>query len=275
MEYKNPEKYKNYWKTAISEIGVNKITIRGYPLHEITGYLSYTDTIILCVRGELPDEVESKCINALLTAAIDHQFLNSTVLAARVVVSGNPDPIAGIAAGVLAFGKVTAGVPSLVVDLINSYYPAEGSDETPQDAAVRLVNEFRARKDRIPGFGHPLHTPTSEHFTYRSGLLYDRISESGLPLDGKVGFYLDAHSEFLRQIGRPMPINVDGVIGAVFAQLGYTPLQVHALAPFTLLAGITAHVVEEISDGVPLRIVPESEYVGPPDRSRFDDKENA
>jgi citrate synthase len=271
MEYQNAEKYKNYWKTAISEIDRNKINIRGYPLSELSGRVSYVDAIVLCVRGELPGEVESNCINAIFTAAMDHQFLNATALAARVVVSANPDPIAGIAAGVLSFGRVTAGVPSIVVEMINAYYPEEGSDESPEDAAVRLVTEYRARGERIPGFGHPLHDLVEPHYTFRSQLLYDRVKEFGLPLDGKVAFYEAAHDEFRRQVNnRPFPINVDGLMGAVFAELGYEPLEVHALAPFTMLPGIVAHVVEEIRDGSPLRIVPESEYVGPAERSRFD-----
>jgi citrate synthase len=267
MEYRNPEKYKNYWKTAISEIGPNKISIRGYPLHELTGRVSYVDTVILTVRGEFPSKMESDVVSAIFTSAIDHQFLNSTALAARVVSSANPDPIVGIAAGILAFGKVTAGVPSYVVQMINDYYPGEGSSETPEEAAKRLVDDYRGRRDRIWGFGHPLHPNINEHYTYRSQLLRDRIEEAGLPVGGKVAFYEAAHSEFLRQIGKEMPINVDGVQGAAFAELGYDALEVQALAPFSLLPGIIAHAVEEIRDGVPLRIVPESEYVGPPPRS--------
>src|SRR5687768_10229854 len=100
MEYSNPEKYKNYWKTAVSEIDQNKITIRGYPLHEITGRFSYSDVLALCIRGELPGEVESKVLAAVCTACIDHQFLNSTAYASRIVASANPDdPVAALAAG--------------------------------------------------------------------------------------------------------------------------------------------------------------------------------
>jgi citrate synthase len=268
MRYQNPEKYENYWKTAISKIDQNEISLRGYPLHEITGQISYVDAIILLVRGELPGEVESKAVNAIFTAALDHQFLNSTALAARVVASANPDPIVGIAAGVLAFGKVTAGVPAYVVEMIDSYFPGEGSDETPEAAAERMVDEYRARKDRIWGFGHPLHPMITEHYSYRSQILRDRLEEYGLPVRGKIAFYERAHSVFLERVGRNLPINVDGVIGAAFAELGYAPLEVQALAPFTLLPGIVAHTVEEIRDGSPLRIVPDSEYVGPEPRSR-------
>lgn len=269
MEYQSPEKYKNYWKTAISEIRRNEIYLRGYPLEEISGRVSYVEAIILLLRGELPDEVEATTVNAIFTAAMDHQFLNATALGARVVVSANPDPVVGIATGVLAFGKVTAGVPGYVVEMINEYYPAEDSPEAIEEAAVRLVNDYRGRKDRIWGFGHPLHDMIGPHYTFRSQLLRDRVEEAGLPVNRKIALYEAAHTEFLRQMGRPLPINVDGVMGAAFAELGYEPLEVQALAPFTMLPGIVAHAVEEIRDGVPLRIVPESEYVGPAPRSRF------
>lgn len=269
MEYQNPDKYKNYWQTAISKIDRNEIYLRGYPLEEISGKVSYVDAIILLLRGELPGEIESKVMNAIFTSAMDHQFLNATALATRVIVSANPDPVVGIATGILGFGRVTAGVPGYVVEMINEYYPGDKSAEAMQEAAKRLVDDYRGRKQRIWGFGHPLHDKLGPHYNFRSQLLRTNIEEAGLPVDAKVAFYEAVHTEFLERVGRPMPINVDGVMGAAFAELGYEPLEALALAPFTMLPGIVAHAVEEIRDGSPLRIVPESEYVGQPPRSRF------
>lgn len=269
MEYQNPEKYKNYWKTAVSELRRNEIYLRGYPLEEISGRVSYVEAIILLLRGELPDETEAAVVNAIFTSAMDHQLLNATALAARVVVSANPDPVVGIAAGILSFGKVTAGVPGYVVEMINEYYPDDDDPEHIKAAAKRLVDDYRGSGRRIWGFGHPLHDQIGPHYTFRSQLLRDRIEEAGLPVDRKIAFYEAAHTEFLEQVGRRLPINVDGVMGAAFAELGYEPLDAFALAPFTMLPGIVAHCVEEIRDGSPLRIVPDSEYVGPPPRSRF------
>ena len=268
MDYKFPDKYKDYWRTSISHIDRNFITIRGYPLEEISGRVSYVDAIILCLRGELPDEVESTCMNAIFTAAMDHQFLNSTALAARTVVSANPDPIVGIAAGVLSFGKVTAGVPSIVVELVEEEFAKTDGPSSYPAVATEVVQRYRSTKQRIPGFGHPLHDMVGDHYTFRSQLLRDRVREAGLPSDGKVGFYEALHTAFLETVDKPIPINVDGVMGAVFAELGYTSLQAQALAPFTMLPGIVAHAVEEITDGVPLRIVPDSHYVGLPVRHR-------
>jgi citrate synthase len=269
MDYQNPEKYKNYWKTAISKIDRNEIYLRGYPLEEISGKVSYVEAIILLLRGELPGEVEAKVVNAIFTSAMDHEFLNATALASRVVVSANPDPVIGIAAGVMSFGRVTAGVPGYVVEMINEYYPSEETPEAMAEAAKRLVDDYRGSKRRIWGFGHPLHDMLGPHYTFRAQLLRTNVEEAGLPVDRKIAFYEAAHTEFLEQIGRSFPINVDGVMGAAFAELGYEPLDALALAPFTMLPGIVAHSVEEIRDGSPLRIVPESEYVGSPPRSRF------
>lgn len=268
MDYKFPDKYRDYWQTSVSQIDRNFISIRGYPLEEISGRVSYVDAIILCLRGELPGPVESACVNAIFTAAMDHQFLNTTALAARTVVSANPDPVAGIAAGVLSFGRVTAGVPSYVVELIQDAVAGADDPADPEAIARGVVKEHRSTGRRIPGFGHPLHDMRGEHYTFRSQLLHDRVAEAGLPMDGKVALYEAIHTAFLETVDKDIPINVDGLMGAVFAELGYTPVQVHALAPFTMLPGIVAHVVEEITEGVPLRIVPDSHYVGRPVRHR-------
>lgn len=270
MDYKFPDKYKHYWRTKISEIDRNMINIRGYPLAELSGRISYTDAIVLCLRGEIPGKVESNVINAIFTAAMDHQFLNATALAARIVVSANPDPVAGIAAGVLSFGRVTAGVPSFVVELLEAAI-AEAPDPADFDAiAEKVVHDHRSTGRRIPGFGHPIHDMVGDHYTFRSQLLYDRVKEFGLPLDGKIALYERIHTIFLGTVDKALPINVDGLMGAIFAELTYSPLEVHALAPFTMLPGIVAHVVEEIREGVPLRIAPESYYIGLPTRHRID-----
>lgn len=266
MDYKFPDKYREYWRTKISKIDKNFISIRGYPLEEISGRVSYTDAILLCVRGELPGRVESECFNAILTSAMDHQFLNTTALAARTVVSANPDPVAGVAAGVLSFGRVTAGVPSYVVELLRANISEDPGQY--ERAAEALVEDYRARGARIPGFGHPLHDMVGDHYTFRAQLLYDRVAEAGLNLGRFVSFYEQVHTQFLKTVDKDLPINVDGLMGAVFAELGYSPLEVHALAPFTMLPGIVAHVVEEIEDGVPLRIVPDGQYAGVPTRHR-------
>jgi citrate synthase len=269
MELKNASKYgKDYWRTKISSVRRNEILIRGYPLGELVGQISFIDAILLCMAGELPSEKEAAIVNAVFTSAMDHQFINATALAGRVVVSANPDPMAGIAAAILCFGRVTAGVPGIVCELVNSAWSLVEKGEAPDAVAKRVFKERRAAGERLPGIGHPVHDTDERGFTFRSRLLYDKVAELGLPMDRKLALYLAIRKEAVAATGKDLPVNVDGVIGAVFAELGYSPLQSHCLSIFTMLPGIVAHVIEEIEDGVPLRVAPESEYIGPPLRHR-------
>jgi citrate synthase len=264
---KNKEKYDTYWKTRISSVENNRILLRGYPLQEITGKVSYLDCILLLLRGELPTPVESKVIEAIMTAALDHMLINSVALAGRVAVSANPDPIVGIASGILCFGTVTAGVPKYVCEFINGAYGRMKSEALSMEQIAQVVvQECINNNERIPGFGHPVH---SLHYNMRSNNLYQRVRETGFNLDNKVKLYETIHSEVVvvKQMDG-FPINVDGLIGAVLAELEYDPLEIQALMPLTLLPGLIAHVVEEIREGSPLRIVPDASYIGSSERHR-------
>ena len=59
------------------------------------------------------------------------------------------------------------------------------------------------------------------------------------------------------------------MIAAVYCELGFDPIEIEALAAVGYGYAIVAHVVEEIREGVPLRIIPDalgSKYIGPPER---------
>ena len=59
-------KKAGYWRTKISKVGPGEILIRGYPLEELMGNLSFTEVMFLTLRGELPSESEGKMLDALL-----------------------------------------------------------------------------------------------------------------------------------------------------------------------------------------------------------------
>ena len=64
-------------------------------------------------------------------------------------------------------------------------------------------------------------------------------------------------------------MNLAGAIAAVTVDLGCHPLEIGAMGAAAYAFARTAHVVEEIMDGVPLRIIPDAlgaNYTGPPER---------
>jgi citrate synthase len=82
-------------------------------------------------------------------------------------------------------------------------------------------------------------------------------------------FYARLPEQVAELIGKQLPVNIDGMLGCVLDDLGFTPLEMAGIAAIAAMPGIVAQVVEEITSGVPLRVVPEalgSRYTGPPER---------
>jgi glycerol-3-phosphate responsive antiterminator len=51
-------------------------------------------------------------------------------------------------------------------------------------------------------------------------------------------------------------------------EMGFKPVHIAAIAALAVLPGIMAHVIEEIEEGVPLRVIRDEDmdYLGPPAR---------
>ena len=72
----------------------------------------------------------------------------------------------------------------------------------------------------------------------------------------------------MRVRGKEIPINTDGMMAAVMAELGFDPLEMEALGVVSYLPGIIGHTIEELKSGQIVRIIPPiiTEYTGPPER---------
>ena len=258
-------KWDDYWQTAISHADEKTCLIRGYPLEEIITDLTYTETLYLTLRGELPTKEETRLLNAVLCSIPDHQFIASTAPAARFTASAFPDsPIPGIAAGILTMGSYTVS-PQDSADFINHSCEIMVSRKLSiEEAAQEIVAECVKNRKRIPGFGHP----TYQKIDPRSVALKQVAEECGFWRE-KSQLYEAMHTEFVRVTGRDIPLNIDGMMACVLNEMGFDPLEMAGIAAASYMCGIIAHVVEEIKEGVPLRIIPPQHgavYTGPGER---------
>jgi len=79
------------WKTALTSIAPNAILIRGYPVDEMMGRLSFADAVYLLLMGELPSPAIGRMLNAVLVSSLDHGVTPPSTLSARnVSTSGAP-----------------------------------------------------------------------------------------------------------------------------------------------------------------------------------------
>lgn len=250
------KKWKGYWKSEITRAEPERILIRGYSLVELTGNVSYAETLYLVIKGELPDKPTAHVFEAILTGIVDHGFRNTIGVAARFVVSANPEPLAGIAAGIMAIGPHTAGAQKFVCRFINeSWARMEANGWTIEETATRIAQESIDGKVNVPGFGSLLRKELG--YDPRSVRLLEIVRQLGLDGGPKLQMFLKTHEEFQRIKGKKIVLNIDGMQGAVLTQLGFDELEIAALEAAVMLPSLIGQSLEEIKSGVPLRIIPE------------------
>jgi citrate synthase len=251
------------FRTAVSDVRPGYVVIRGYSHEEIMRKLTFAEATFLTLVGRLPSRAEAALVNAMLTSLLDHGFVAATISAARYVASGNPEFIPAVAGGLLATGRHTLS-PEDSAELIRRCLAAtreHGVDE--EEAARRIVEEYRTAKRRMPGFGHPVHRGGD----FRADVLFELADELGLAGEA-TRMLRTVHRQFVEQTGKTnIPINIDGCLAALGLDLGLSPHQTVGIAVLAVLPGLMAHVIEEIETGVALKWIEDGEYIGQEDKS--------
>ena len=257
--------HSDQWHSAITEIEPNKILIRGYPVDELMGRLSFGEAIYLLLMGELPTPSIGRLMSAVLVSSLDHGVTPPSTLAARNVATTGAPLRASVAAGVLAFGHYHGGDIESCMRFLDSGLMLVRSGQSLESAAQDIVARSLESGHTPSGFGHRFHTRDP-----RAARLFQMALE--LELEGEhvrmirsVEHVLEARPE---AADRPLPVNVDGAIAAVCADLGFDDELGNALFLIARVPGLIAHAHEERARQLPMRqIDPKDQvYDGPRQR---------
>jgi citrate synthase len=255
------------WATALTRIAADEIEIRGYPVDEMMGRLSFAEAVYLLLRGELPTPAIGRMFGAVLVAPIDHGVTPPSTLAARNVAASGAPLRDCVAAGVLGFGAFHGGDVEPSMRFLQEGLALRREGASYDEAAVRVLAGFAERRANPPGFGHRIHARDP-----RAARLLQLAHE--LELDGE-------HCHLLRVLERtmtaspvwsqsPAPINVDGAIAAVCGDLGFEPEIANGLFIIARVPGLLAHAAEERARGGRMRqIDPKDHYYDGPARRRL------
>ncbi|MBI4504548.1 MAG: citryl-CoA lyase [Chloroflexi bacterium] len=249
-----------YWRTAVGEVtSAGEFLVRGYPIEELIGNLTYTEVLFLALKGRLPSEIETRMLDGALCSIVEYP-IGPAPYAARVVVSANPSINAGLAAGILAQG-VYAVSPQHSGEFIQDARRRMAAGLTREQTAREVAAELVARKERLPGAGHP----TAGHEDPRARRLRELAQVLGFWAE-HAQLYEAILAELNRATGRALVMNVDGALAAVLSDMGFHPLEMAAIAALSMMPGVIAHTVEEIQSGVRIRQIEGLAYTGPPRR---------
>ena len=255
------------WPTSITRIASNEIEIRGYPVDELMGRLTYSEAVYLLLRGELPTPSIGKLFSAVLVSSIDHGVTPPSTLAARHVASSGSSLSSAVAAGVLAFGSYHGGDIETCMRCLQEGLSIHQAGVSYEEVARTLLEKHCGTSPTPPGFGHRVHTRDP-----RAARLMQLAHE--LDLDGEHCRLLRVVERVLNEMpGRtqqPIPLNIDGAIAAVCGDLGFGPEIGNGLFIISRVPGLLAHTVEEKARHSQVRrIDPNDAYYDGPERRRL------
>jgi citrate synthase len=240
-----------WWQTSISRIEPNLIEIRGYAVQELMGELSFTELIALLVTGRLLSPGERDLLDAALVAGADHGPRAPSIAAARMAATCGVTFNSAVATGINMLGDYHGGAVEGFMVLVSDLADRGSSVDEGRRAAQELVAEFRKRREPVPGFGHQLHDRDP-----RRARMIELVEEAvaGSVVRGSyLGTALGLEAALAGAVGRQVSLNVDGLTGIVYLELGFPAEVAKGLFSLSRGAGIVAHALEERLAGVRIK----------------------
>jgi len=251
------------WPTAITDIEPNSVRVRGYDIAELMGRVSFGQTVYLILRGELPDEATGQLMESIIVSSIDHGATPPSAMATRTLASTGAMLSASVGAGLMSINDHHGGaIMNCAVQLGAISDRASEAHCSLEEAAAGQLADWKAAGTRMSGFGHRVHSADP-----RTARLFELAREAGAFGDHcRTAKAVEATFE---AAGKSLPINVDGAIGAVLADLGFEPEVMNGLFMIARVPGLVAHAREEQARMKPMRRISSTDhtYDGPAARS--------
>ncbi len=227
--------------SAISTSNADAITVRGRDLcGDIIGKLDFTSYFWLLVTGQEPTPVQKLFADAVLASIAEHGLVPS-VVAARMTLAAAPEAFHGaVAAGLLGCGSVVLGSSEVTGRFLAGLVGEVAAGASLEESARRELARMKASKQRVPGFGHPLHSAGDP----RANLLLQMADEHGVA-GNHVRALRAAHALLPEVLGKALPINVNGAIPAVMLDVGFPLSALKGIALLARTASLIGHLREE------------------------------
>ncbi|MDA1100283.1 MAG: citryl-CoA lyase [Proteobacteria bacterium] len=255
-----PTKDMSTWNTAISEVisteDEEEILVRGQPLSQLIGKVSFAEMMFLMLRGSLPTPAQARVLDALLVASMEHGIAPPSMIS-RCFASYGTSIQAAVGGGVLAFGDRMGGLGEQLAQTMVAQLAAHDPDNrdvddaTLAEIAARIVADAQQKGQRVPGYGIPLHRADPR----APGVLAVARAEGTHGNYCRLGLAIEAALATQRG-GKVVPMNLDGVSAAVILDLGFAwqSTRLFLLTPRSVSMG--AHYLEEKAQDSTWRHIP-------------------
>jgi len=212
-------------------------------LEHLSGNEPFSHVIYRAVTGNSKvNEKHSRMIESMIVASVDHGVTPPSAQATIIAASTRAPFEVAAAQGVGAITDVHGGAGAKAARFFNECIVKAKEENIDVAQATReMMRTYIEEGKRIEGLGHRIHTKDP-----RCDVLWNFASQTGVA--GEHVQLSKMISTIFEQVrGMSLPINVDGVIGAIVADMGLNPVMAKAFFIYGRIAGLSAHYFEEVA----------------------------
>jgi citrate synthase len=239
---------ERWWSTSIIDIHPGEIDIRGYPIQELIGAISFPQMIWLMVRGELPTPGQARLLEAALVASVDHGPHAPSIAISRMAITCGAELNNAMASAINVLADIHGGAGQQCMEFYQMIRARRDEGLALEEAVEAALPEYRERHGTIVGgFGHRWH-PVDPRTEPLLGLVHE-AAEAGDITGEYIAIGRAVEAVLTRLKGKPIPMNIDGSTAVIFSELGFEPEMGRGLFILSRSVGILSHAWEQKQQG--------------------------
>ena len=222
--------------------------------------LGHAANYLYMLFGEVPQPEQVRGLETYLNTVVDHG-LNASTFTARVITSTSSDLVSAVVGAIGALkGPLHGGAPGPALDMV--FEIGEAS------RAETIIREKLSRRERLMGFGHRVYRtrdPRAEVLSVAVEKMFRQSGDMTLYTLAREVENVAVRLLAERYPDRSLQTNVEFYTALLLHGLGLSTDLFTPTFAISRVAGWIAHIFEQKQQSRIIR--PESQYVGPRDRS--------
>lgn len=200
-----------------------------HELLEYAGRVNFPELVFESFTSKVPTSAEAKIFNLIVNLCFDHGPHSPSATATIAAAKEGKSMGEAVGAGVAEINERHGGAGEPLMRILYDIHTGKTSTKS-------VVEEYAKEGKRMPGFGHRVYKDTDP----RAEMLMNVAREEGVAADF-VDILEKLRLELNSQLGKSLPINIDGAIAAILCGLGLQSEVGKAVFIVARSAGLCAH----------------------------------
>jgi citrate synthase len=202
--------------------------------HELLSYaaqVGFSELVFESLMGRVPTAAEAKLFSLILNLCFDHGPNSPSAVATISATKAGKGMGEAVGAGIAQINDSHGGAGESLMNIL--YGIIAGSLD-----ARGIVTTYNSDGKKMPGFGHRVYKDVDP----RAELLLRVARENNIGVEC-IGLVEKIKFEIGTQMGKDLPINIDGAIAAILCGMGASPRAGKAIFIVARSAGLCAHYI--------------------------------